>query len=370
MALRRSACFLCIGVLAALAAAASPGGPRARARARRQGPRARRPPGAGDEPPSAAAGRRRARAAGADRRPPAHGDRRAQAHGGRRGDGRADLPGPPRRLRERQAHRAQAQGHPAGRARRRRAHARGHRGARRPHGLAKRPAVADARAQPPVVDDRAAARLRPARRLRRLRARLAVLPRPGDPAPAAGELRQAQRALAGQGLRRPDGGDARRDARPRRQRGDGVAWEYYFTFDGGRPPWISSLSQGTGLQALARAATRLHRRRRLPVTTAACSSSARRRRPACASPAAPAPTTCSTARPAPVHPQRLHPVAERARRLRRADERPGGAGSLQGRRRGRAGEVPTSTPAPGRCTRAATTRTSPTSATTSCCATS
>jgi hypothetical protein len=42
-------------------------------------------------------------------------------------------------------------------------------------------------------------------------------------------------------------------------RGGGLAWEYYFTFDGGRPPWVSGLAQGTGLQAIARAATRLGR---------------------------------------------------------------------------------------------------------------
>jgi D-glucuronyl C5-epimerase C-terminus len=42
-------------------------------------------------------------------------------------------------------------------------------------------------------------------------------------------------------------------------RAGGKAWEYYFTFDGGRPPWVSSLAQGTALQALARAAIRLGR---------------------------------------------------------------------------------------------------------------
>jgi D-glucuronyl C5-epimerase C-terminus len=42
-------------------------------------------------------------------------------------------------------------------------------------------------------------------------------------------------------------------------RAGGTAWEYYFTFDGGRPPWVSSLAQGTALQALARAAIRLGR---------------------------------------------------------------------------------------------------------------
>jgi len=31
-----------------------------------------------------------------------------------------------------------------------------------------------------------------------------------------------------------------------------VAWEYYFRFGGGRPPWTSGLSQGTGVQAMAR----------------------------------------------------------------------------------------------------------------------
>jgi len=42
-------------------------------------------------------------------------------------------------------------------------------------------------------------------------------------------------------------------------RGGGLAWEYYFTFDGGRGPWISGLSQGTMLQAVARSAEKLDR---------------------------------------------------------------------------------------------------------------
>ena len=37
-------------------------------------------------------------------------------------------------------------------------------------------------------------------------------------------------------------------------RGGFVAWEYYFEFGGGRPPWISGLAQGTAVQALARGA--------------------------------------------------------------------------------------------------------------------
>jgi hypothetical protein len=43
------------------------------------------------------------------------------------------------------------------------------------------------------------------------------------------------------------------------ERAGGLAWEYLFPFDGQRPPWVSSLAQGTGLQAMARAAVRLGR---------------------------------------------------------------------------------------------------------------
>ncbi len=41
------------------------------------------------------------------------------------------------------------------------------------------------------------------------------------------------------------------------QRAGGIAWEYFFHFDGGSPPWTSGLSQGTALQALSRAYVRL-----------------------------------------------------------------------------------------------------------------
>jgi hypothetical protein len=43
------------------------------------------------------------------------------------------------------------------------------------------------------------------------------------------------------------------------ERAGGLAWEYYFSFGTGRPPWVSGLAQGTAVQALARAASRLHR---------------------------------------------------------------------------------------------------------------
>jgi hypothetical protein len=40
-------------------------------------------------------------------------------------------------------------------------------------------------------------------------------------------------------------------------RAGGIAWESMFSFDGGRPTWVSGLSQGTAIQALSRAAVRL-----------------------------------------------------------------------------------------------------------------
>ena len=36
-------------------------------------------------------------------------------------------------------------------------------------------------------------------------------------------------------------------------RAGGLTWEYYFQFDGGKPPWTSAMSQGTGIEALTRA---------------------------------------------------------------------------------------------------------------------
>jgi hypothetical protein len=40
-------------------------------------------------------------------------------------------------------------------------------------------------------------------------------------------------------------------------RAGGISWEYMFHFDGGSPPWTSGLSQGTAIQAYARASSRL-----------------------------------------------------------------------------------------------------------------
>jgi hypothetical protein len=41
-------------------------------------------------------------------------------------------------------------------------------------------------------------------------------------------------------------------------RGGGIAWEYYFHFDGGVPPWTSAMSQGTAIQALTEASEAFH----------------------------------------------------------------------------------------------------------------
>jgi D-glucuronyl C5-epimerase-like protein len=38
------------------------------------------------------------------------------------------------------------------------------------------------------------------------------------------------------------------------RRGGGVAWEYYFRYGGGRPPWVSGMAQAVAAQAFARAA--------------------------------------------------------------------------------------------------------------------
>jgi hypothetical protein len=37
------------------------------------------------------------------------------------------------------------------------------------------------------------------------------------------------------------------------RRSGNLVWEYYFHFDGGSPPWVSAMAQGTGLEALTRA---------------------------------------------------------------------------------------------------------------------
>jgi len=54
------------------------------------------------------------------------------------------------------------------------------------------------------------------------------------------------------------------------RRGDGwPAWEYLFSFDGGRPGWVSGMAQGTGIQAYTRGAQLLGRPDYLEVARAA-----------------------------------------------------------------------------------------------------
>ncbi len=71
------------------------------------------------------------------------------------------------------------------------------------------------------------------------------------------------------------------------RRAGGLAWEYYFTFDGGKPPWASAMSQGTALEALARAykafgdsAYLSLAHRALPIFTAAPTAGVREATPA------------------------------------------------------------------------------------------
>ncbi|MBO9531696.1 MAG: hypothetical protein J7513_01855 [Solirubrobacteraceae bacterium] len=42
-------------------------------------------------------------------------------------------------------------------------------------------------------------------------------------------------------------------------RAGGTAWEYFFPFDGGSPPWVSGMAEATGVQVFSRAATSLAR---------------------------------------------------------------------------------------------------------------
>ena len=136
----------------------------------------------------------------------------------------------------------------------------------------------------------------PADRVRGLRARLAVLPRPGPAAPDARQLRQAQRPLAA----------AAQNARLAfmldellplaAARAGGVAWEYYFSFGGGAPPWVSGLAAGhrrAGARARGDAAAP-RGRRAADRQARAGASSAGARRPASACRPSTATTTRST----------------------------------------------------------------------------
>ena len=224
------------------------------------------------------------------------------------------------------------------------------------------------------MDQRAAAELGPPRRLRGLPDRLAVLPRRRHPDPGARHLRQGQRAL----VLAPE---RRRSARPS-------------TSCCRSPPSAPAASPGSTTSPTARA-----RRRGSPASRRAprCRRSRARRtrlrrqdevfpvtsrgldifeRAAPEGVRVPAGAGVHYAQysfePRPADPQRLRPVARRALRLRPhtpADDARDRRCSRPARRAPARRSRPT-TPARGRCTRAGPSRTSPTSATTRCCATS
>jgi hypothetical protein len=98
----------------------------------------------------------------------------------------------------------------------------------------------------------------PARRLRRLPDRLAVLPRAGIQIQVLGTFGKVNALWSSRQTTAL--GQAVDELLPlAAERAGGVAWEYYFPYRAGKAPWVSSLAQGTALQALSRAATRLKR---------------------------------------------------------------------------------------------------------------
>ena len=124
------------------------------------------------------------------------------------------------------------------------------------------PALFRTSAQHPVLAAQALPRRRRPRDLPRQRAPVPVLPRPRAAAPAAGELQEGQHlhgaCVKGTGGARAAGPGSRACSDEMMQRSVApragfIAWEYYFNFGGGRPPWISGMAQATGIQAFGRA---------------------------------------------------------------------------------------------------------------------
>ena len=157
------------------------------------------------------------------------------------------------------------------------------------------------------------------------------------------------------------GAAARRAAAARRPSAPAaLAWEYYFPFDGGRPPWVSRPRAGHRRCRRSRARrTRLERQAEVLAGRAA-----RPRRSSSTPPPAGVRVAgrrrralrCSTrSRRELRDPQRLRPVARRPLRLRRADAATPTRSALfaDGDARPRARGADATTPAPGRCTRAA-----------------
>ena len=80
------------------------------------------------------------------------------------------------------------------------------------------------------------------------------------------------------------------------RRGGFRAWEYYFDFGGGRPPWVSGMAQATGVQALGRSAELLGDTRLLRICPRGAGSVQDRRLRSGSQRGgrSAAPTTCST----------------------------------------------------------------------------
>ena len=157
------------------------------------------------------------------------------------------------------------------------------------------------------------------------------------------------------------------------ERGGFTAWEYFFAFGGGTPPWISGLAQGTAIQALTRGSAAARRPEATSPSPAAALGAFERTPPI----GVRARSTSGSGRHYLIYSfaeraaraQRLPAVAGRPERLRRRHRRPPRAPPVPRRRPRRAARDPrATTPARGRCTRSAAT--SPTSGTTGSCATS
>ena len=117
-------------------------------------------------------------------------------------------------------------------------------------------------------------------------------------------------------------------------RAGGIAWEYMFRFDGGAPPWTSGLSQGTALQALARALLAASRSAYLSAAQQALGIFETRPPVGRAGQDTPAGSLYAEYTYAPPSdPQRLHPGARRPLRLHLAHQRPARRGAVRSRRR-------------------------------------
>jgi hypothetical protein len=198
--------------------------------------------------------------------------------------------------------------------------------ARRRHRLAAGAAVADARPQPPVVEHRPLARYGQRIEFEGSELVWQYYPGQGLQLQMLGNFGKLN-GLWGSRRTRGSARCSTSCCRSRAERAGGCAWEYYFSFGGGLPPWVSGMAEGTAVQALARA-----RQAAAPRRPTCCRSRSARSAifteahaaPACACRPSTATTTRSTRSRRPARAQRLHPVARRPVRLRAALRDPRG----------------------------------------------